>query len=422
MYSFKSLYVRLFIILLVAYILWVIADYLLAPFLGIKITTGHTLLFVGIAALIAFCAGFLLYLTIKKLNKTINTETAKKNETIERYDALSAATHDAIWDTDLRTGYTFYNNHLRTLFGYTNEELRDNTSWWEENIHPEEKEKIVGRINNILTNPEIILWSDEYRFRCKDGSYKDIFDRSFIVRNEKGEAIRIIGAMIDVSEVKALQQQLIQEQLEHKNKMGQAIIHAHETERKKIREELHEDVNQVLASVKLFMHQIARQKVSEDSMLNQSLHYLDDAMQKVRKLSKTLAPISFETFGLVSSIEDFISDIENNNPVNINFKIENFDESKTDDDLRLLIYRIIEEQVNKLVVSPEPPEEIFIELQNGEEKKVRLLIYEQIKQQTGLQHISQNDLTNIQSKLEMYKGRMHIIQKDGVGSVLEIVL
>ena len=46
-------------------------------------------------------------------------------------------------------------------------------------------------------------WQDEYRFRRKDGTYALVADRGWMVRDASGKAIRMVGAMQDVTERKA---------------------------------------------------------------------------------------------------------------------------------------------------------------------------------------------------------------------------
>ena len=125
-------------------------------------------------------------------------ELLKSNE---RYSFLSKATFDAIWDWDIKADITQWNDGLKTMFKYTEQEEASESQWWEGNIHPEDREKVLEKLYGHI-NMHIPHWQDEYRFRCADGSYKYIFDRGFTVYDDDGEPLRMIGAMQDLTERK----------------------------------------------------------------------------------------------------------------------------------------------------------------------------------------------------------------------------
>jgi len=64
-----------------------------------------------------------------------------------------------------------------------------------------ERIKVINSIQTALDQREN-FWSKEYRFRLSDDSYADIFDRGYILYNEQGEPVRMIGAMMDITERK----------------------------------------------------------------------------------------------------------------------------------------------------------------------------------------------------------------------------
>jgi PAS domain S-box-containing protein len=51
-------------------------------------------------------------------------------------------------------------------------------------------------------------WQDQYRFRCADNSYKYVLDRGFLLKDENGKAIRMIGAIQDITKQKEEEQRL----------------------------------------------------------------------------------------------------------------------------------------------------------------------------------------------------------------------
>src|SRR5262249_25029322 len=71
-------------------------------------------------------------------------------------------------------------------------------NWWLERIHPEDRTVIEAFLFEVVRGKEL-TWLDEYRFRCADGSYKDVYDRGYVIRDADGRAVRVIGAMLDIT-------------------------------------------------------------------------------------------------------------------------------------------------------------------------------------------------------------------------------
>jgi PAS domain S-box-containing protein len=116
---------------------------------------------------------------------------------IERFNIVSKATSDAIWDYDVASGRVEWNRAIQTLFGYN--KLVFTRQWWEERVHPEDIDNVMSEISGAIAQ-RLTRLKHEYRFRCANNSYKNVLDRSFLVYDEAGELLRIIGSMEDVTE------------------------------------------------------------------------------------------------------------------------------------------------------------------------------------------------------------------------------
>lgn len=133
---------------------------------------------------------------------TTIVEQAREIEQInERYQLAAAATNDLIYDWDLTNDQiTRFYSGAKDHFGYSEKEL-DGQDFWLENVHPEEREKEIEKLNQALRDKNRNTIKTEYRFKRADGTYAKVTDRGYILRNGEGRALRIIGATSDVSDL-----------------------------------------------------------------------------------------------------------------------------------------------------------------------------------------------------------------------------
>ncbi len=125
----------------------------------------------------------------------------------ERYRLVALATNDAIWDWRMADGHVIWNQALTTLFGHAL--AHTSAQWWLDHIHPDDRPRIDSSIHATIDGGGT-GWSAEYRFRRADGSYAHIFDRGTVLRGAQGRALRMIGAMLDLTERKAAEAALVE--------------------------------------------------------------------------------------------------------------------------------------------------------------------------------------------------------------------
>lgn len=119
-------------------------------------------------------------------------------KSVERYNIVSQATSDVIWDYTVDNGQLSWNKGLRDILKYKDIGLVTSIDWWKNNIHPEDRERVVIKFDRHLEEGAR-RWDDQYRFLCGDGSYKHILDKGYIGLDETGNAYRMIGAMQDIT-------------------------------------------------------------------------------------------------------------------------------------------------------------------------------------------------------------------------------
>jgi len=125
----------------------------------------------------------------------------------ERFEYVTKATFDAIWDWDIITNELYRGEGFETIFGYNLKTFDGTIKNWEDLVHPADKERVMTKFNKFLESNND-KWQDEYRFLKADGTYAAVIDKAVILKDEKGKSIRMIGAMQDITLQKKEEQQL----------------------------------------------------------------------------------------------------------------------------------------------------------------------------------------------------------------------
>jgi len=123
----------------------------------------------------------------------------------DRFILLGRATSDMAWDWDLETDSIWRNENLQTVFGYSAEDMEPAGSWWEHYIHPEDRERVTKSIRDAIAGGER-FWSSEYRWQRKDGVYATVLDRGYVIHDEHGKPVRMVGSTMDVTKRRREQQ------------------------------------------------------------------------------------------------------------------------------------------------------------------------------------------------------------------------
>ncbi|MDO9118424.1 MAG: PAS domain-containing protein [Nitrospira sp.] len=114
-----------------------------------------------------------------------------------RWQLLARQTNDILWDWDLRTNAHWWSENAVAVFGY--DPVREpSIKAWQSRLHPKDRSRVLQDIQSAIENGQS-GWTGEYQFQVLDGTFRTFLDRGTIIRNGSGSAIRMIGAMIDIT-------------------------------------------------------------------------------------------------------------------------------------------------------------------------------------------------------------------------------
>jgi PAS domain S-box-containing protein len=170
------------------------------------------------------------------------------------------------------------------------------------------------------------------------------------VLDSTGNILHVISSFTDITEQKNLSGQLAEQEIQKQKQLMQATIDGQEKERREIGRELHDNINQHLTTTRLYL-EVAKEKAEGEllGMINWAHKGLLDIVTEIQQLSQSLVPPSLNDIGLIASIEDLCEPLKNIHAFTIDFRYHQFNEDRLPDNLKLMVFRIIQEQVSNII-------------------------------------------------------------------------
>jgi PAS domain S-box-containing protein len=138
-------------------------------------------------------------LELRRLNRAQTRFIDELRATNERFEVILRATNDIIWDWDIPANKVAWNERVQDILGHPVEEYTRDPSWWFTLVHPDDRERVAAGFRKAVAGGAV-HWTDEYRVRRANGTYARVLDRGSILRNAQGEPLRILGAVMNISE------------------------------------------------------------------------------------------------------------------------------------------------------------------------------------------------------------------------------
>lgn len=223
--------------------------------------------------------GLSIYFTDVTLRKEADERLIKANE---RFEKVTEATNDAIWDWDIENNTLYCSEGFKTLFGYDINKVTQPLKFWTDHIHPEDFEWVTKSLEDVIQNDGSIL-TVEYRYKREDGTYAFVINRGIAIRDVNGKANRMVGAMTDISDRKKHEEQLLtfNRKLESQKK-----------ELQRSNEELEQfafitshDLQEPLRMISSFMDQLERKYADKlDDKAKQYIHFAKDGAKRMKQI------------------------------------------------------------------------------------------------------------------------------------------
>lgn len=327
----------------------------------------------------------------------------------EKYRSLVDRVSDAFISLDNHFCYTFLNGKAAELI------QRDPLTLIGKNIWEEFPEAIGSATYHSIHKAMI---EQKYVFNEDYFEPLDLWQENHIYPSPDGLSIFIrdvTGQRKAQQAVKRMEQEVLEHQIQYQKQVTRAIIHAQENERNRLGREMHDNVNQILTACKIYLTR-GRSDVPEE--IRYPLELVDKAISEIRLLSKHyVAPL--KDIDLREMIQDLLHELEKSASftTSLTYRMEG---KEPEDDLKLNIYRIIQEQLSN-VVKHAAAKRIDMII-HGDTREMRIVIsddgagFDVAAKRKGI------GISNMINRVETFNGSLHINSSPGKGCTLSISL
>jgi PAS domain S-box-containing protein len=485
----------------------------------------------------------------QRLTTEIREKQKKADEaikvSIERYELLAKATSDMIWDWNLITGEIYRSKEgWKRIFSAADYDIPTTPEAWISRVHPEDRERMKNMDASLFDSADINVFTADCRILNDNDEYINIEDKGYVIRDEKGKAIRIVGVtknntsakkseellkaseeryrhlfehnpssiflwdidtlkIVDANETAAkvygytkeefctlsvldlrkkeehakilslrdrlknepqnqnfgiwqhiskagdllymdissqnityhgktvvmamannvtdkvvLQKYLDERKTIEQKEITDAVITAQEKERELIGCELHDNVNQILATSLLYLGMAKKDSVNNAAMA-ETENMINSAIQEIRNLTHSLIAPSLEETSLQTALENIIRVTGINSSFSIHAYINCNNENNIPGKLKLSIYRIVQEQfsniqkyarANNVTISLHcNPDQIELHIKDDG------IGFDTSKKSEGV------GLKNIKTRAALYNGKVSVVSSPGNGCEISTI-
>lgn len=337
-------------------------------------------------------------------------EALKRSEEQYRYLFDNNPAPIFIWNID-DFSFAEVNETFLSVYGYSRAELADMTI---KQIRPVEEIPSIIAFAKTVAKKEHFFVTRLWKHLNKNGEmmYMQVSSQKIAYRGRPA----ILAIAINITEKKMLELKLEEERQEKEKEITNAVITAQENEKQFIGRELHDNVNQILASARLYFG-MSKKTISEE-IVRQADQLVGKAIEEIRSLSHSLIPPQFDISDFGDGINQIVSFIEDQTDIKFIREYLDTDYSSVPEAVQLTMYRTVQEQLNNILKYAQAKTVLIRTVKK--ECEMTLLIqddgvgFDSTKKSMGV------GLLNIQTRASLSKGTMLLISNPGEGCSLQL--
>lgn len=145
----------------------------------------------------------------KQIEEELYQRQRSLKESEERFTYAMEATNDGLFDWNIITNEIYFSPRWKRMLGYEDHELPNDVSVWETLTNPDDVKRSWKMQRELITHQRD-RFEMEFKMKHKDDHWVDILSRATAIFDEEGTAVRVVGTHVDISEMKRIQQSLLE--------------------------------------------------------------------------------------------------------------------------------------------------------------------------------------------------------------------
>lgn len=284
--------------------------------------------------------------------------------------------------------------------------------WFSESTREKSKTALAKAANGEAVNYELELELLDGRSVVIDFSIRPIFDAS-------GKVILLIPEGRDITEKLKMQHEIELARESKQKDILQAGIEGQEKQRREVARELHDNINQVLATVKVYLQLAEENENMREALIQKSHENISHAIEEVRKLSRSLAPPSLDDTTLTEALAQMVNDMVLSMRFTIKFDYGNFDETLLTASQKIAIYRIVQEQFTN-ILKYSGAQNVWLSVSSNN-KNVIIAIKDDGVGFDTKERLKGTGIKNIINRVEAQNGLFELHSSPGTGCAIKAV-
>lgn len=277
--------------------------------------------------------------------KRAELATQENSYFIER---LTIASPDNLFVMNIHTQEAIYTNRsCAEMLGYDERQRAAMKNEVLDPLHPDDLPRALQHIKDMASASDGEVRTIEYRVLDAQGKVRWMHDRNAVFkRDPRGHVLEKLGVTHEITDRKKAEEEVVRLRLQQQKEILNAVIYTQEKERERIGEDLHNDLGQLLYTVKVKCEMLVASNSRDEALLKQIDQLLEESINKTRHISSELVPVMLRDFGIEDGLRAWFPKIITPS-LKLYFQVEGL-EQRMPEEFEISIYRIVQELVNNV--------------------------------------------------------------------------